>query len=70
MPVKIEVGIEDANMITVECLKEYYTTLFLESKDTQGFDILLSLDDVMSHFMTEREYEEFANGLCENTPRV
>jgi RecB family endonuclease NucS len=70
MPVTIEVGDDDANMIAVECLKSYYLSLYEEVELTQEFNILLSLDDVMSHFMTEREYEEFANGLRENTYRV
>ena len=70
MSVKIEVGIDDANRITVDCLKMYYLDIHSEVQGVMEHDILLSLDDVLSHFMTEREYEEFANGLCENTPRV
>lgn len=66
----IELDADQVNAITVQALKDYYIILYGEVELTQGFDILLSLDDVMSHFMTEREYEEFANGLCENTPRV
>lgn len=66
----IELDADQVNAITVQALKDYYIILHEEVELTQEFDILLSLDDVMSHFMTEREYEEFANGLCENTPRV
>tara|TARA_R110002153_G_scaffold41947_4_gene119507 strand:- start:428 stop:640 length:213 start_codon:yes stop_codon:yes gene_type:complete len=66
----IELDADQVNAITVQALKDYYKMLHEEVQLTQEFNILLSLDDVMSHFMTEREYEEFANGLCENTPRV
>lgn len=66
----IELDADQVNAITVQALKDYYKILYEEVGFTRGFDILLSLDDVMSHFMTEREYEEFANGLCENAPRV
>ena len=66
----IELDADQVNAITVQALKDYYMILHGEVELTQEFNILLSLDDVMSHFMTEREYEEFANGLCENTPRV
>ena len=66
----IDLDADQVNAITVHALKDYYKILHEEVELTQGFDILLSLDDVMSHFMTEREYEEFANGLCENALRV
>lgn len=66
----VDLDADQVNAIAVHALKDYYNNLYKEVEITQGFDILLSLDDVMSHFMTEREYEEFANGLCENAPRV
>ena len=66
----IELDADQVNAITVQALKDYYKMLHEEVELTQEFNILLSLDEVMSHFMTEREYEEFANGLCENAPRV
>ena len=67
---KIEVGIEDANAITVDCLKSYY----LENRHDESakvsatdWDLLMSLDLVLSHFMTQHEYEDFHNGLRQNT---
>ena len=67
---KIEVNIDDANAITVDCLKSYY----LENRHDESakvsatdWDLLMSLDLVLSHFMTQHEYEDFHNGLRQNT---
>jgi len=68
---KIEVSIEDANAITVDCLKQYYLDNYREGRgriaNAADWELLMSLDVVMSHFMTEHEYEDFANGLRQNT---
>ena len=68
---KVEVGIEDANAIAVDCLKSYYLANYREGSGTilpaSDWELLMSLDVVMSHFMTAHEYEDFANGLRQNT---
>jgi len=68
---KIEVGIEDANAITVDCLKNYYLDNYHDGSNATAraadWELLMSLDVVLSHFMTNHEYEDFANGLRQNT---
>jgi len=68
---KIEVGIEDANAITVDCLKQYYLANYHDGSYATAraadWELLMSLDVVLSHFMTDHEYEDFANGLRQNT---
>ena len=71
---KIEVGIEDANAITVDCLKQYYLDNYRGGRGgnhatarAADWELLMSLDVVLSHFMTDHEYEDFANGLRQNT---
>ena len=68
---KIEVDIDDAIAITVDSLKQYYLdNRHDESADVSAadWDLLMSLVDVvLSHFMTVHEYEDFANGLRQNT---
>ncbi len=64
---KIEVGIEDANAITVSCLKSYYMSILKDSGDSSDWGTLMALDEVMCHFMTDHEYEDFNNGLRQNT---
>jgi len=68
---KIEVGIEDANAIAVDCLKQYYLDNYRGGHHATAraadWELLMSLDVVLSHFMTDHEYEDFANGLRQNT---
>lgn len=67
---KIEVDIDDAIAITVDSLKQYYLdNRHDESANVSAadWDLLMSLDLVLSHFMTEHEYEDFNNGLRQNT---
>ena len=67
---KIEVDIDAAIAITVDSLKKYY----LDNRHDESakasaadWDLLMSLDLVLSHFMTQHEYEDFHNGLRQNT---
>ena len=50
---KIEVGIEDANAITVSCLMSYYMSILKDSGDSSDWGTLMALDEVMCHFMTD-----------------
>ena len=67
---KINISIDDANAVTVDCLKKYYMDVLEQAGDSSDWDCLVSLDVVLSHFMTTHEYEDFANGLREDAPRV
>tara|TARA_R110000803_G_scaffold192646_1_gene255542 strand:+ start:142 stop:357 length:216 start_codon:yes stop_codon:yes gene_type:complete len=67
---KIEVDVDDANAITVDCLKQYYLENHHDESanvSAADWDLLMSLDLVLSHFMTEHEYEDFNNGLRQKT---
>jgi len=64
---KIEVGIEDANAIAVDCMKEYYIDLLDNGVYPQALECIYALDVVLSHFMTPHQYEDFNNGLRQNT---
>ena len=56
---KIEVNIDDANAITVDCLKSYY----LANRHDESANVSATDWD----FMTEHEYEDFNNGLRQKT---
>jgi len=64
---KIEVSVDDANAISVNCMKEYYMDLLKDGNSPEVEDCLLALGVVLSHFMTEHQYEDFNNGLRQNT---
>jgi|TARA_R110000824_G_C14792671_1_gene633473 hypothetical protein len=64
---KIEVSFSDQNKIVNKRLTQYYMQVLNNGGDSTDWHILSSIQDVLSHFMTDHEYEDFNNGLRQNT---
>ena len=63
----IEVSFADQNKIVNKRLTQYYMQVLNNGGDSTDWHILSSIQDVLSHFMTDHEYEDFNNGLRQNT---
>lgn len=68
---KIDINQLQVNEIVIEALKEFYVEVYEDECNKRGkYDTLLSIDDVLSYFMTPNEYEDFANGICEDARKL
>ncbi len=65
--INIEIDYDQALDITVECLKNYYNQV---ADANEGVAALYALDAVLSYFMTEHQYEDWANELRFQTPTM
>jgi hypothetical protein len=59
---KVNIDYDQANAIAVQCLKDYYKYV-TEEERTDNIQIIISLDEVLSCFMTQHEYEDWTNEL-------
>jgi len=67
---KIDISHFQVNEIVVESLKDFYVEVYEEDSIKGKYDMLLSIDDVLSYYMTPSEYEDFANGICEDARKL